>query len=61
MGISFWLLVSQTIWEHYLAILFIALIDIVAVRRWFPPAAHYLLAAIGVLCLGQNLVLVQLC
>lgn len=59
MGVSFWLLVSQTIWEHYLEMLFIPLIYIVAVRRWFPPAAHYLLAAIFVLCLGQNLVLVQ--
>jgi hypothetical protein len=60
MGVSFWLLVSQTIWEHYLAMLFIPLIYIVAARRWFPQAAHYLLAAIFVLCLGQNLVLVQL-
>ena len=60
MSVSFWLLISQTLWEHYLAMLFIPLIYIVAVRRWFPPTAHYLVGAICALCLGQNLILMEL-
>jgi hypothetical protein len=59
MGVCFWLLVSQTIWEHYLTLLFIPLVYIVAVRRWFPQRARQLVAAIFVLSLGQNLVLME--
>jgi len=60
MAVSFWLLISQTLWEHYLTMLFIPLIYVVAVRRWFPPAARYLVGTICALCLGQNLILMEL-
>jgi len=60
MAVCFWLLVSQTIWEHYLAMLFLPLIYIVCVRHRFPPAGRGLVTAIFVLSLGQNLILMEL-
>jgi hypothetical protein len=59
MAICFWLLTSQTIWEHYLAMLFVPLCYLAAVQRWFPKTAAWMLAAIFVLSLGQNLVVIE--
>ncbi len=59
MGICFWLLVSQTVWEHYLALLFLPLAYIVARRSMFPVRARQLVAAIVFLSVGQNLILME--
>jgi hypothetical protein len=60
MAALFWLLVSQIVWEHYLAILFIPLAYFVATARMFPESARRMLLAIFVLCLAQNLVIMEL-
>jgi hypothetical protein len=59
MAICFWLVISQIIWEHYLAALFIPLAYFLAARSAFSSQARGLVAAILVLALGQNLILVQ--
>ncbi len=59
MAVCFWLLVSQTIWEHYLALLFPFLAYLVAMRAWLPLGARRLLWAIFVLSLFQNLILTE--
>jgi len=58
MAIVFYLLWSKTIWEHYLSFLFPLLIYVVAARASFSREALAIVAAIFVLSLGQNLVLV---
>ena len=59
MAICFWLLFSQTVWEHYLSLLFIPLIYFVAVRDRLSSAARRLVFAIFMMSLGQNLVLME--
>jgi hypothetical protein len=59
MAICFWLLFSQTVWEHYLSLLFIPVIYCVAIGDRLPSSARRLLAAIFVASLGQNLVLIE--
>jgi len=58
MAMVFYLLWSKTIWEHYLSFLFPLLIYIVAARVCFSRQALAIVAAIFVLSVGQNLVLV---
>lgn len=60
MAVTFCLLVSQTVWEHYLSILFLLLAYVVAAYRHFSRSALWLIAAIFVLSLGQNLILINL-
>jgi Glycosyltransferase family 87 len=59
MAICFWLLTSQLLWEHYLAALFLPLAYFVAMHEVFSPRARMLIAAIFVMAVGQNLILVQ--
>jgi glycosyl transferase family 87 len=59
MAVAFWLMVSQTVWEHYLELLFVPLSYFVAVRHRFPPAARRIGAAVFALALGQNLILME--
>ncbi|MEO8198939.1 MAG: glycosyltransferase family 87 protein [Gemmatimonadota bacterium] len=58
LSVSFCLLISQVVWEHYLAVLFIPLSFLVALfpRMKFAERAH--LGIILGLCVLQNLVLV---
>jgi glycosyl transferase family 87 len=59
MALLFWLCVSQIVWEHYLALLFIPLVYFVATAQLIPQQARRMLTAIFILCLGQNLVLME--
>jgi uncharacterized membrane protein len=60
MAIAFCLLISQVVWEHYLALLFIPLAFLVAAWHRLDRGAHRHIAAILALCVLQNLVLVLL-
>ncbi len=60
MAVVFCLLVSQTVWEHYLSVLFLLLAYVVAAHRHFSLGALSLIAAIFILSIGQNLILVNL-
>ena len=57
MAITFFLLWSVTLWEHYLAVLFLPIVYVVASRQYFSKGALDLVAAIFVLSVGQNLIL----
>ncbi|MEK7832794.1 MAG: hypothetical protein AAB401_17000, partial [Acidobacteriota bacterium] len=59
MAVTFCLMFSQTVWEHYLTVLFLLLAYLVAVGRQFSSAAVILLAAIFAASLGQNIVLIN--
>jgi hypothetical protein len=59
LAVIFFLLWSATIWEHYLSLLFLPLIYIVATRRHMSRAAMTAVAVIFVLSIGQNLILVN--
>ncbi len=59
MAICFWLLTSQLLWEHYLSVLFLPLAYFIAMFGVFSRRARILVAAIFVMALGQNLILVQ--
>lgn len=51
------LMFSPVVWQHYLAVLFIPLVYLVAVRCQLPRGAQALLIAVFVSSLGQNIVL----
>ena len=59
MAVTFCLLFSQTVWEHYLAVLFLLLAYVVAVVRQFSFSAKALLTAIFALSLFQNIMVVN--
>jgi hypothetical protein len=56
LAILLFLLWSRTLWEHYLAVLFLPLLYVVVMRRHFSPPAIRIVVAIVVLCVFQNLV-----
>jgi len=58
MALSFGLLLSQVVWEHYLAVLFIPLAMLVVAWQELATAARLHLGIILGLCVLQNLVLV---
>lgn len=59
-AIAFSLMISQTVWEHYLAMIFPLLAYVVAARRHFSTFARGLIGAVFLLAIGQNLILVNL-
>lgn len=59
LAVLFFLLISATVWEHYLALLFLFLSYVVAQARAFPRPALFLVVAIFLLALGQNLIVVD--
>jgi hypothetical protein len=59
LAILFFVLWSRTLWDHYLALLFIPLIYVVATRHYFSRGAMALVAGIFLLSIGQNLVLTE--
>jgi len=59
MAVSFCLLLSQTVWEHYLAALFLPLAYLVAVRRRLGRPAVALIWTIFSLAMWQNLIIVN--
>jgi hypothetical protein len=59
MAVSFSLLISQVVFEHYLAPLFLLLIYVVVSHRSFSYRALILIGAIFLLAIGQNLILID--
>lgn len=59
-ALAFFLLVSRTVWEHYLALLFPLLSFLVARERRLGGAARSILVAVFVFCLGQNVLFTDL-
>jgi Glycosyltransferase family 87 len=57
MAITFFLLWSSTLWEHYLAVLFLLLAYIVAASRYFSREALIIVGLIFLSAIGQNLIL----
>ncbi len=60
MAIIFFLLISQTLWEHYLALLFIPLAFLVASRERLNSKIRWMIIAIVFSMPLQNLILVQM-
>jgi len=58
-AIVFCLLVSQTVWEHYLAVLFPLLAYVAASHRYFSRSALALAGAIFLLAAWQNLIVIN--
>ncbi len=56
MAIAFFLLVSQTVWEHYLTFLFPMLVYCLAMRPALGSGFNRLVVAIILLSIGQNLI-----
>ena len=59
LAVGFGLLLSQVVWEHYLAVLFLPLAALLAAGTFLSQAARRHLAAIVVFALAQNLILVM--
>jgi hypothetical protein len=59
LAVLFSLLLAPVVWEHYLALLFIPLVYIVAGERYFTRPAHWMVALVFVFALGQNIILVD--
>jgi hypothetical protein len=59
MAVSFCLLISQVVWEHYLALLFIPLVFLLTGIGRLPGPARIHLGLVLGLCVLQNLVFVQ--
>ncbi len=59
MAVSFSLLISQVVFEHYLAPLFLLLIYVVASHRAFSLRVMTLIGLIFLLAVGQNLILID--
>jgi hypothetical protein len=60
MAVAFCLLLSPTVWEHYLAALFVPLAYLVAVRHRLGRPAVALIWAVFFLAIWQNLVVVNM-
>ena len=60
LAVSFFMLISQTVWEHYLSVLFVLLAYVVATSAHFSRRAMVLVGAIFVLSMGQNLIFINL-
>jgi hypothetical protein len=60
MGMTFFLLISQTVWDHYLAALFPLLIYVVASYKKFSPTAIGLIAGVFILSIGQNIIFIHI-
>jgi hypothetical protein len=59
LAVSYSLLLSQVVWEHYLAVLFLPLAALIAGTPAFRPAARRHLGVIFIAALAQNLILVM--
>lgn len=59
LAILLFLLSSRTVWEHYLSLLFIPLVYVVASRERFDPRASAMIGAIFGLSVFQNLIFVM--
>ena len=59
LAIIFFLVWSPTVWEHYLSLLFLPLLYIVATREYFTRQALAIVGLIFVLSVFQNLILIN--
>jgi len=59
MAVCFGLLISQTVWEHYLSVLFLPLAYFAACYKEFSRRAKVVLGSIVVVAIGQNLIFIN--
>ena len=59
LSLLFFLMVSQTLWEHYLTVLFIPLSFLLATQDRFEKRAQAIVWSIIVLSIGQNLIFIH--
>ncbi|MGH8549529.1 MAG: glycosyltransferase 87 family protein [Methylococcales bacterium] len=59
LALLFFLMISQTLWEHYLALLFIPLSFILAAKNRFNDEARAIVWTIIFLSIGQNLIFIH--
>lgn len=59
MAVCFCLLITQTVWEHYLSALFLLLAYVIAARQHFSRPAMILVGAVFFLALGQNILFID--
>lgn len=59
LALLFFLMISQTLWEHYLAVLFIPLSFVLAAKDRFNDEARAIVWAIIFLSMGQNLIFIH--
>lgn len=59
MSVTFCLMISQTVWEHYLEIMFLPLTYLTAINQTLSSGARLLLASIFAVSIGQNTILVS--
>jgi hypothetical protein len=59
LAVVFFLLWSPTVWEHYLSLLFLPLMYVVAARAHFSRRALAIVAAILITSIAQNLILIN--
>jgi hypothetical protein len=60
MSLAFFILISQTLWDHYLAVLFPLLISLVVFWPKLGAELRVLIASIFVACLGQSQIVIAL-
>ncbi|MGQ0542225.1 MAG: glycosyltransferase family 87 protein [Blastocatellia bacterium] len=60
MSVTFCLMISQTVWEHYLIVFFPLLAYIAANYRSFSTGARVVLAVVFGMSLGQNIVFINM-
>lgn len=59
MAVCFCLLITQTVWEHYLSALFLLLAYVFAARQHFSRPAMILVGGVFFLALGQNIIFID--
>ena len=59
MAVCFCLLITQTVWEHYLSALFLLLAYVLAAQQHFSRPAIILVGAVFLLALGQNIIFID--
>lgn len=52
------MMITPVVWAHYLSVIFLPIAFVIAARRNFPIAAHWLVAALVLISIGQNLVFI---
>lgn len=60
LALTFFLCITQTVWEHYLAVLFPLLVYVVASARHFSRGATMVIVSVFALCLVQNITFTRL-
>lgn len=59
MAVCFCLLITQTVWEHYLSVLFLLLAYVFTAQQHFSRPTMILVGAVFFLALGQNIIFID--